>query len=47
MISIPSGILVIVVHEPVSFSCGIDCMRVHCVSITQRDRIESDSVIDH
>ena len=36
MIAIPAGILVIVVHEPVNFSCGIDGMRGHCVSITKK-----------
>ena len=41
MIAIPAGIIVIVVHEPVSFSCGIDGMRGHCVSITQKDPIQS------
>ena len=41
MIAISAGIIVVVVHEPVNFSCGIDGMRGHCVSITQKDPIQS------
>ena len=37
MIAIPSGVVIVVVHEPVSFSCGIDGMRGHCISIVAMD----------
>jgi hypothetical protein len=36
MIAIPALIAVYVVHEPVSFACGIDGMRGVCVQILKR-----------
>jgi len=37
MLAIPSAVPVLLVHEPVSFACGIDGMRAHCVKLTQHD----------
>lgn len=39
MISIPAAVSVFVVHEPVSFGCGIDGMRGYCLRITKKDPI--------
>ena len=39
MISIPAAVAVFVIHEPVSFGCGIDGMRGHCVRIAMKDPI--------
>ena len=41
MISIPAAVAVFVIHEPVSFGCGIDGMRGHCVRIVQNDPISA------
>jgi transposase len=41
MIALPSGIPVIVVHEPVSFGRGIDGMRGLCKLLTDRDPLDS------
>ena len=40
MIALPPGISIIVVHEPVSFGCGIDGMRAHCVALTTYDPLD-------
>jgi transposase len=37
MLALPSGTTICVIHETVSFGCGIDGMRAHCVSIAKRD----------
>ena len=37
MIALPPGVSVFVVHQPVSFACGIDGMRGHCVLFTKND----------
>lgn len=41
MIAIPSNVSIFVIHEPVSFACGIDGMRGHCVAMTKNDPIET------
>jgi transposase len=41
MISIPAAVAVFVIHEPVSFGCGIDGMRGHCKRILQKDPISA------
>ena len=40
MIALPAGVAIIVVHNSVSFACGIDGMRGYCISITKMDPIE-------
>lgn len=40
MIAFPANVELVVVHTPVSFSCGIDGMRRYCQIILQRDPID-------
>lgn len=41
MISLPAQVPIFVVHQPVSFGCGIDGMRGLCLRILQKDPLES------
>jgi transposase len=41
MISFPASVELMVVHTPVSFSCGIDGMRRYCQLILKQDPIDS------
>lgn len=41
MISIPAFVSVYVIHDPVSFACGIDGMRGICVRILKKDPVDS------
>ena len=40
MIALPSGVVIVVVHEPVNFACGIDGMRGYCIKLVEMDPIE-------
>lgn len=40
MISLPAKVPIIVVHQPVSFGCGIDGMRGLCIKIVKKDPMD-------
>jgi len=40
VIAIPANVSIFVIHESVSFACGIDGMRGHCIALTKNDPME-------
>ena len=40
MISLPAKVPIVVVHQPVSFGCGIDGMRGLCLKIVKQDPLD-------